>query len=151
MRRAVTFIELIFVMVILGILTGLGFGFTKSDTTYRDGEAVLLKLKEARYKAMGYEGLLPDFSDCVELNQNGLNDPLNQAGGYQLKSTISLPWTDGEEWLCFDNLGRPHKGQDSGLDSLLGAPMEIDLYHGDKNCTIVVFQQSGYAIIACNK
>ena len=150
MRKAVTFIELIFVMVILGILTGLGFGFTKTDTTYRDGEAVLLKLKQARYKAMGYEGLLPDLKGCVELNKNGLNDPVNEAGGYQLKSLISSSWTDGQEWLCFDNLGRPHKGQDNGLASLLKAPMEIYLDYGSKNCTIVVFQQSGYAIIACN-
>lgn len=150
MRSAVTFIELIFVMVILGILTGLGFGFTKTDTTYRDGEAVLLKLKQARYKAMGHEGLLPDLSGCVELNKNGLDDPVSQTGGYQLKSAISTSWTDGETWLCFDSLGRPHKSQSSGLGTLMRAPLEIYLDHGGQNCTIVVFQQSGYAIIACN-
>ena len=150
MRRAVTFIELIFVMVILGVLTGLGFGFIKTNTAYRDGEAVLLKLKQARYKAMGHEGLLPDLSGCVELNENGLSDPVSQTGGYQLKSDINASWADGETWLCFDSLGRPHKGQNDNLGTLLAAPFEIDLGYGNQNCTVRVYQQSGYAIIACD-
>jgi hypothetical protein len=148
MRRAVTFIELTFVMVILGVLTGLGFGFIKTNTAYRDGEAILLKLKQARYKAMGYEGKLDEESDkgCVALTSQALSDSKNQAGGYQIKSNIK----SDASIICFDSLGRPHDENSTALDTLMRAPLDIFLEYGNENCTVRVFQQSGYAIIACD-
>ena len=143
--KAFTLIELIFVIIIIGIISGVGFSMQKSDYAYRDGEYLLLKLKEARYKAMGFEGKLDE--GCIELNANSIQtNELNEVEAYKFRSSIDSNMTD----ICFDYLGRPHFEDNVDLDTLLQNKKDIILSYNEKSCTVMVYPLSGYGIIACH-
>jgi hypothetical protein len=57
--------------------------------------------------------------------------------------------TDVNQTLCFDPLGRPHDGNDTTLGTLIQTDLNITFIDGDKNTTIHLFPQTGYAIIQC--
>lgn len=149
MRHAFTLIELIFVIVLIGILSGIGFYMNRSDTARTDAQYTLLKLKEARYRAIGYDAL--DTAGCVTLTKIGLENNTDTAK-HDIKSVITH--TARNDMICFDTLGRPHDmGYSINLTTL--APSTIDIVFrsspsSDKNVTIRLFSQSGYAIIPCN-
>lgn len=144
-RNAFSLIELIFVIVLLGVLSGIGFYMSKPDHARQDAQFTLLKLKEARYRAIGYDAL--SAAGCVTLTQPALSS--NETPRHEIKSLISLS-DPTATILCFDGLGRPHNGNNITLSSLLPNNLTITFTSGDKNATIRVYSGTGYAIIPCN-
>ncbi|MDD2265919.1 prepilin-type N-terminal cleavage/methylation domain-containing protein [Sulfuricurvum sp.] len=144
MRSAFTLIELIFVIVLIGVLTGIGFYMSRPDYTRQDAQYTLLKLKEARYRAMGNDTLDP--SGCVTLTPSALSS--DDAPKHEIKSAITM--TPNVTTVCFDAKGRPHDGNSVTLDTLIHSPLNIFFNNGDKNSTIRLFSGTGYAIIPCN-
>lgn len=152
-KYAFTLIELIFVIILMGVLTGIGFYMSQPDATKQDAQYTLLKLKEARYRAIGFES--PDSygvdGGCVILNDGNLSN--NEVPKHEIKSkTITYDTTiltDVNQTLCFDALGRPHDGNSTTLGSLIRSDLSILFKDGDKNTTIHLFPQTGYAIIQC--
>jgi prepilin-type N-terminal cleavage/methylation domain-containing protein len=140
-RTAFSLIELIFVIVLMGVLTGIGFYMSQPDPTRADAQYTLLKLKEARYRAIGYDAL--DSAGCVTLNEGNLSS--DETPKHTLKSTI-VPL---DKTICFDALGRPHEGNSTALDTLMGTDLNITFHNGDKNTTILLYSGTGYAIIGC--
>jgi len=144
MKHAFSLIELIFVIVLIGVLSGIGFYLSRPDYTRQDAQFTLLKLKEARYRALGYDGVIP--AGCVTLTSASLS--AHDSPKHEIRSAIAVtPAT--VETVCFDSLGRPHNGNDITLSSLLRTTAEIVFTHGDKNSTIRLYPQTGYAIIPC--
>lgn len=156
MKKAFTLIELIFVIVLIGILGGLGVSSLKVDYANKDGQFLLLKIKETRYKAIGYEG--ENNASCITLDKNATNtaeknDP-KVKNPYKMRSNISLSFSLTKNKLCFDSFGRPHKGDayDANgikLNNLMKNFLTIDVTNGSDTCTIRVHPLSGYAIITC--
>ena len=147
MKKAFTLLELIFVLILMGVLTGAAFYLYRSDVTKADAQYTLLKLKEARYKALSYQS--PNGSGveggCVTLTKNALSD--NGSPTYEIKSgTI----TTNTSTVCFDSLGRPHNGNSTALSTLLASDINITFSKGTQSSTITLYKQSGYAIIGCN-
>lgn len=159
MKHAFSLIELIFVIVLIGVLSGIGFYMNRPDATQSDAQYTLLKLKEARYRAIGYQSS-DSFGvngGCVTLTKDALSD--NEAPRHEIKSDITpisvttyanpaLHSIDGNE-ICFDALGRPHDGNSVALNTLLSSDVNVTFTKGTKNSTIRLFPQSGYAAIAC--
>jgi prepilin-type N-terminal cleavage/methylation domain-containing protein len=150
-KHAFTLIELIFVIALMGVLTGIGFYMAQPDATKQDAQYTLLKLKEARYRAIGYDAL--DSAGCVTLTKEALSNASdnNDSMHREIKSeniTFSQNLADGNT-TCFDPLGRPHNGNNINLSSLLRINIDITFIDGDKNTTIHLFPQTGYAIIQC--
>lgn len=151
-----TLIELIFVIILMGVLTGIGFYMSQPDVTKQDAQYTLLKLKEARYRAIGYE---TEDSNCsnggwITLTKTALSTASdnNDSMHREIKSDDPLmtpALTNADKILCFDSLGRPHDGNTTSLGSLLWSPLDINFTKGDKNTTIRLFPQTGYAIITC--
>lgn len=146
-RYAFSLVELIFVIVLMGVLSGIGFYMSRPDPTRADAQYTLLKLKEARYRAIGYE---TGDGSCSEGGWVKLDtDSLENDGGtvkHEFKSTI-FP---GATVLCFDSLGRPHEGNNTFSSSLRHVPMDINFTApGGKKSIIRLYPQTGYAIIPC--
>lgn len=152
MKKAFTLLELIFVIVLIGVLSGIAFYMNRPDPTKADAQYTLLKLKEARYRAiankspndLGVEG------GCVTLTKIALSN--NETPAYTIKSDIHLSQAlaDGNT-TCFDSLGRPHDGNSTLLGTLLALDINITFTKSTQTNTIILSKQSGYAIIKCNK
>lgn len=141
-RYAFSLIELIFVIVLMGVLTGIGFYYSRPDYARQDAQYTLLKLKEARYRGIGFEGNLPE--GCVTLTAAALSS--GDAPSHQIRSTITTPL----QTICFDTLGRPHNGNDITLTSLRTVDTNISFAYGGKSITIILYPRTGYAIIPCS-
>ncbi len=143
-KHAFSLIELIFVIVLIGVISGIGFYMSRPDYARQDAQYTLLKLKEARYRALGYDAL--DNAGCVTLTQAALSS--NETPRHEIKSTITL--TPNITTVWFDGMGRPHSGNSVTLNSLLPNELNINFKNSDKNATIRLFSGTGYAIIPCN-
>lgn len=150
-KHAFSLIELIFVIVLIGVLSGIGFYMSQPDTTKQEAQYTLLKLKEARYRAIGYDAL--DSAGCVILTKDALSKASdnNDSMHREIKSEDLLitPSLNIDKIICFDSIGRPHDGNDVTLSSLLRTNLDITFKNDDKNTTIRLFPQTGYAIIQC--
>lgn len=149
MKKAFTLIELIFVIVLMGVLSGIGFYMNRPDVTRSDAQYTLLKLKEARYRAIGYDDY--NLSCCVTLTDTALEKD-DTSMKHDIKSDVipdSTVLTNSDKTVCFDALGRPHDGNLSTFGPLIRTDFTILFEKGDKNTTIRLFPQSGYAIIGC--
>lgn len=154
-RNGFSLVELIFVIVLIGVLAGIGFYMSRPDYARQDAQYTLLKLKEARYRAIGNDRLDP--SGCVTLTPSALSN--NETPRHEIKSTWNQiqasTHTGGlhnltDNTVCFDSLGRPHDGNDITLSSLLSDNLTVTFISGDKNATIRLYNGTGYAIIPCN-
>lgn len=159
MKKAFTLLELIFVIVLIGVLSGIGFYMNRPDATRADTQYTLLKLKEARYRAIGYQSstALGVDGGCVTLSKDALSN--NAQPAHTIKSIMLLTSVithqnpvshslTGNE-ICFDTLGRPHDGNSVALDTLLHSDLNITFASGSKRSSIRIFPQSGYAAIMC--
>ena len=149
-KYAFTLLELIFVIVLMGVLTGIGFYMSQPDATKQDAQYTLLKLKEARYRAIGFQSSNSYGADggCVILNDGNLSN--NEVPKHEIKSkNINLNLVLTNDTICFDSLGRPHDGNSTTLNTILQTDLNITFKDGDKNTTICLFPQTGYAIIQC--
>lgn len=148
MKKAFTLLELIFVIVLIGVLSGIAFYMNRPDATRADAQYTLLKLKEARYRAIGYESStgLGVNGGCVILSKDALSN--NDTPTHTIKSAITPTSLTGNE-ICFDSLGRPHNGNSVALGTLLRSDLNITFSSGTKSSTIRIFPQSGYSTITC--
>ena len=119
MRHAFSLLELIFVIVLIGIISGIGFYTAQPDVTKQDAQYTLLKLKEARYRAIGFETGNTNCSDggWITLTKTALSNASdnNDSMPREIKSEVNTTIMT----LCFDSLGRPHDGNFTTLDTLL--------------------------------
>lgn len=150
MKKAFSLIELIFVIVLIGVLSGIGFTMSRPDYTRNDAQYALLKLKEARYRALGYDTGNGSSAPqgCVTLTKAALSN--NEPPKHEIKSTIAPITGLTTAMICFDALGRPHDGNSTALSTLIPSDLNILFSHADKNSSIRIYRQSGYAIIPCS-
>ncbi len=159
MKKAFTLFELIFAIVLMGVLSGVAFYMNRPDPTKADAQYALLKLKEARYRAIGYQSPTTSGVDggCVILTKDALSN--NTQPTYTIKSTLSLTSTktnlnptshtlNGNE-ICYDSLGRPHDGNSVALNTLLLGDLNITFTSGAQSSAIRIFPKSGYSTIMC--
>jgi prepilin-type N-terminal cleavage/methylation domain-containing protein len=147
-----TLIELIFVIVLIGILGGVGFSFYRPDKVLSDTRFIQSKIMEAHYLGIGYDhrrfGQSPktDATGCVTLTKSALEGDLTKAGGYRLHRGTTVTLTGTGNTICFDEKGRPHDG-DFSMAKLLHETVDINVSNGSKSMLLRLFPISGYVII----
>lgn len=153
MRRAFTLIELIFVVILIGILGAVGTSFYRPDKLLADTRFIASKLMKSRYEAIGYDHRNFDGSfdsstlGCVTISKSSLNDPPGEAGGYTLaKETILTVSGLAGNTICFDEKGYPHDG-DFSLSTLLHEKVDINVSTPKKSYRVTVMPFSGYVKI----
>ncbi|WP_456404538.1 pilus assembly FimT family protein [Hydrogenimonas sp.] len=153
MKRGFTLIELIFVILLVGLLGAVGTSLYKPDRVLSDTRFIAAKLMKSRYLAIGYDHrnfdgtFRADRIGCVTLDRSGLEDGVDEAGGYRLGTTTQIT-VDGMagNTICFDEKGYPHDG-DFSAGSLLHRKVDITVSGSGKSYRITLFPVSGYATI----
>ncbi len=152
-RNAFTLIELIFVVLMLGILAAVGFTRFRPGYLRNDAHFVLSRLEQTRYEAIGYDhrtfggGTIAEPIGCLNLDRTGIEGDRSRAGAHALhrETRIVVSGLHGNT-LCFDASGRPHDG-DFGLSSLLHRTVDINVTNGKKSYVLRVYPVSGYVIM----
>ncbi len=147
-KFAFSMVELIFVIIVIGILSYISSGFLPDNRLLNDTNFLVMKIKERQKNAIGYDAngfLKPwskiDSSICIDLDITKLeNGDLHSQKPYKFSSKLSV---DGNNTLCFDNFGRPYQGE-----HLLLKKLDMNLtYKPDEYRVISVAPISGYVII----
>jgi len=149
-KRAYTLIELIFVIVIIGILTSVGFYYFKPHYLQNDKDFLELQLNTTRYQAINF-----DKRNSSDLNYSigciatdnflKADSTIDQYYKSHANITIAEPYQDIET-LCFDIYGRLHDGTDGNKttqNSLLKQNIVITLSYNDENTTLTIDYNTG--------
>ena len=144
--RAFSLIELIFVIVIMGILTFSIFEFIPDNTLISDKEMLKLKIMQKKSNALGYKKI--GFNDyiCITFDKDYLNDEDKNSSEkvhYRFKSDISVEGLSGNR-VCFDNFGRIYNNEvDVMLDNLVDDVIIIKLIYRNDEKNITIYPLTG--------
>ena len=157
MKKAFTLIELIFVIVIIGIMAGVGFSAFKPTYLLDDTNFVAGKIKEAQFLGIGYEHLnfdgsqIDDKTGCITIEKNSLEENATNKNQVNYKLHVSIEADDNNQGtnntICFDSKGRPHH-TDFTLANLLTTQSKFQFTYSGKNRTITIEPITGYMIIS---
>ena len=145
---AFSMVELIFVIILMGILAYIGGNFLPDNRLLNDTNFLTMKIKEAQKNAISYDAVgfskpwsIENNLTCVDLNTTILeNRDKKSQKPHKFSSKLSV---DGNSTLCFDNFGRPYQSERLLLDNL-----DMNLtYKPNEYKTISVEPVSGYVII----
>jgi len=144
--KAFTLIELIFVILIMGILSFIAVSFIPDNTLSDDTKTLkdLIKYKETY--ALGYEANMSDENDktkvCITFDKDDINNEENLSKvKYFIKSDIS----SNIQTVCFDKFGRPYENTVDDMDqNLLHKNVVIVLKYKNKTKTIIIHKITGY-------
>jgi len=147
MKNAFSMVELIFIIVLMGILAKVASSYMPDNRLLNDTNYVSIKIKEKQKNAIGYENFRfgngkfwdensSDFNlTCIKFDKTSL-ESLDKS--YALISNIKSSNTT----CCFDSLGRPYISE-----QLLLKNIDINVTYNNKTNTILVLPMSGYVII----
>jgi len=136
MRKAFTLIELIFVIVIIGIITGVGVNSFKTHYLINDVNFIVGKIRATQYQGIGYSKVqfgttteLNSSIGCITLDKDSLNDT-----NYKIHSTL-VGNLKGET-LCFDEKGSPSLSEDN-----------LSIEYKNKTVTLKIQPITGYITV----
>jgi len=156
MIRAFTLIELIFVIVIIGLISSIGKYFIPDLSLIANVQALKSYIETKRSNAIGYEANTSDEQDekyvCVKFDYNYIkDDEMNSKVKFAFKKSIidnlNVKTEDNEtvNELCFDKYGRPYNGKiDDNMSNFLKKFVIITLFYKDQNKTIIVAPYTGF-------
>ena len=134
MKKAYTLVELIFVIVIIGILSGVGFYSFDPHYVRNDANIVLMKLEKSRYEAMYYDKRLGEednnVTGCIDLSTLKDTNSSTIDQNYKFHSDI----TPNTGTICFDIFGRSKSENDEN----------ITISYQNKTLQLNILKNSGY-------
>ena len=142
MRKAFSMVELIFVIVLMGILAYVGSGFLPDNKLFEYTSKAIMKIKETQKNAIGYDvnGFGKPWSNvdynttCIKLDKKSLLET-----GSNLVKVTHPSWINK---ICFDEYGRPYQSK-----HLLLSVVDINITKDSQIRELKLFPMSGYVII----
>jgi Tfp pilus assembly protein PilE len=148
--KAFSLIELIFVIVIMGVMTFVGMQYIPNEKVYSYTQMLKAKILEKKSNALGYKSEGNESYFCIKFDKDSLQkDEENSKVRYDFnKSYISIEVTPelNNSTLCFDYMGRDFNGSvNSDLTNLLHQNIIITIKNLNNNLeeNITVFPISG--------
>ena len=139
-------IELIFVIVIMGILTFSVLEFIPDNTLISDKEMLKLKIMQKKSNALGYKRIGFDDYICITFDKDYLNEEDKNSSEkvhYTFKSDISVEGLS-ENKICFDSFGRIYDGEiDIKLENLINKVIIIRLTYKNEEKNITLYPLVG--------
>ena len=148
-NSAFTMVELIFVIVVIGILSYVGSTYMPDNRLSNDTKFLLSKIREKQKNAIGYDKApfgvsswsINDTHICIDLNTTKLENDDNRAQKpYRFSSTIK----PSDYQVCFDSIGRPYN---ASSEHLLLKVIDINITKGSRARRLKLFPMSGYVTI----
>ncbi|WP_456470823.1 type II secretion system protein [Caminibacter sp.] len=143
--KGFSLIELIFVLIIIGVLSviGAGYIYNGENVLLSDANVLKQKLLEKRSNALGFMADMNKEDEknsvCLKINKDDLSKDSDKVK-YIFKSTINSPW----DILCFDSFGRIYHDE-VNISNLIHNEFNITLKTEDNNKKILtVYPISGY-------
>ncbi len=143
--RGFSLIELIFVLIIIGVLSviGAGYIYNGENVLLSDANVLKQKLLEKRSNALGFMADMNKEDEknsvCLKINKDDLSKDSDKVK-YIFKSTINSSW----DILCFDSFGRIYHDE-VNISNLIPNEFNITLKTEDNNKKILtVYPISGY-------
>ncbi len=149
--KAFTLLELIFVIVIMGVMIGIGTSTFKPKHLINDVNFIQSKIKEVQFRGIGYEhnsfgseASTPDYKNgCIKIKDVNLSERADSKNS--LSYTLRIDSFDYGT-LCFDSKGRPHRDNFT-KDTLLGEGITLNFTYNTKLKDIIIEPITGYVII----
>jgi len=144
--KTFTLLEMIFVLILMGILSIIAVEYIPDNTLSDDTKALKNLINEKKSFALAYEANMSNAEDrnkvCIDLNADILNQEENNSKiRYFFKSKI----VSNYNIICFDKFGRVfHNGIDFQDANLLHQDVNITLIYKDKNKTIIIHPITGF-------
>lgn len=147
---AFTLVELIFVIIVMGILSTAAVMKMPDNSIYNDVDFITSKIMQKQIQAMNYDH--QDFSDsswrdnfyensCIDTSKLKFNENSSkEQRKYHIKSKIQ------SAKICFDSLGRPYKNNYK-LNNFLKTPMLIKIEYKNKTKTVKIMPYSGSVMV----
>lgn len=150
LHKAFSMIELIFVIVLIGILASIGGNLLPDNRLLNDTNFIVMKIKETQKNAIGYdttgfdkEPWSIESNSSITLSKEGFESlESNSQKPHKFASTFS--GADVNETLCFDAYGRPYKLSEHKLLQNL----DINVTYNGKTRKISVMPISGYVTLS---
>jgi len=150
LRSGFSMVELIFVILLMGILASVGGNLLPDNRLLNDTNYIVMKIKETQKNAIGYDttGFSKPWSQesnitCITLNKTGFESvDKNSQKPHVLSSVIG--GMDIGKILCFDSYGRPYKYSEHKLLKNL----DINVTYNGKTKRISVMPISGYVTLS---
>ena len=159
-------LELVFVIVVIGILAIAILPRVNRDTLYEASEQLLSHIKYTQHLAMTdnvygtgtwyaqrWKIVFDNANDTYSITSGGTNavDPItgNDIDGsddYDLDDKYKATINSGAT-LAFDHLGRPHSGISDAVTDLMTSDLNITISANGESANIIVLQQTGYSYI----
>jgi len=150
-RSGFTMVELIFVIIVIGILASIGTAIFPNNHLRNDTKYVIMKIKQTQQKAIGYstyrfgdsEFWQENNTTCIDLTKNNIKNMAKnkESKPYSFLSDIQV--NDNNSTICFDEYGRVY----SQTEHKLLPDINITIKYNNKNSTISVYRYSGYVTL----
>ncbi len=140
-------LEIIFIILLMGILAKVGSSFIPNNKLLNDMNYVSMKIKEAQKNAIGYDFFAWGNAMFWDTNRSDFNRSCitcNKTFFESLDHNFTLNATHVEGSItsfCFDAMGRPYV-----QGKLLVVPVDINISYQTKSVTISIMPLSGYVL-----
>lgn len=132
MKQAMTLLELLFVIVLLGVLSSFALTAIPKNRAFSDAKHITSLINQKRFHAQGNQ----EDINCTKLSKADIN---NLDDTYQIQSELSPALST----LCFDWMGRVYDENNVSIVDII----DINVTAQGKRKQILIFPETGYAKI----
>ena len=152
MRLSFTLIEMIFVIILVGILSIGAINSIPDNTLLNNAKFLYNKILEKKANSLGFMANMNDNDEkrdvCITFDKNWIeNDENYSKVKFNLSKRVAID--SSITTVCFDYLGRPYSGDVNLLDfsNILQNSVDINLTYKDSYKTITIYPITGYVEI----
>jgi Tfp pilus assembly protein FimT len=144
--KAVSLLEMIFVLVIIGILSIIGVEFIPNERPISDSEVLKKLILMKKTNAIGYRTYKENNLTCIKLDRDAINEEENLSRvKYRFKSEINVTGLKNGNEICFDYMGRAYDGEvENNLSNLIKNFVIITISYKNKEKNLTLYPISAY-------